>query len=398
MAVFLRGMSRRETVDLTMTMARSGDVLDLSDILPVSVDKHSSGGVGDKVTLVVLPVVAACGVPVAKMSGRGLGFSGGTIDKLESIAGFRTSLNMDEFRAQAKAHGIVLSGQSANLAPADGKLYALRDVTATVPSLPLIASSIMSKKIAAGADGIVLDVKTGKGAFMARLEDAQQLARLMVEIGASVGRRMVALISDMNQPLGAAVGNALEVEEAIACLQNGGPRDLREHCLAVAGHMLRLGRWLGLDAQEACMAEAANAIQTGAAFAKLRELIEAQGGDVRQIDDPGRLPKARLVEDVRASESGIVASLNALSVGMAAVELGAGRERKGEDIDHAVGLMVHRKVGETLAAGEPVFTLHANDEARLVQAKARLADALTVSADSVEPLPMFYDLITGDPE
>ncbi|MCC7209432.1 MAG: thymidine phosphorylase [Anaerolineae bacterium] len=398
MAVFIRGMSRRETVDLTMSMARSGDVLDLSDILPVSIDKHSSGGVGDKVTLVALPVVAACGVPAAKMSGRGLGFSGGTIDKLESIRGFRTGLSMAEFRAQAKAHGIVLSGQSANLAPADGKLYALRDVTATVPSMPLIASSIMSKKIAAGADGIVLDVKTGRGSFMPELSGAQELARLMVDIGVSVGRRMAALISDMNQPLGAAVGNALEVEEAIACLRGGGPRDLREHCVTVAGHMLRLGRRLGLEAQDECAAEAARTLDNGAAFAKLRELVGAQGGDVRQIDDPALLPKAQYVDDVIVPESGFVESLDALSVGLAAVELGAGRERKGDAIDHAVGLMVHYKVGDYLPEGEPVFTLYANDETHLAQVRQRLESAVLLSPEPVKPLPMFYDLITGDPE
>jgi pyrimidine-nucleoside phosphorylase len=329
MAVYLNGMTRRETIDLTMAMAHSGDVLDLSDVLPVSVDKHSSGGVGDKTTLVVLPIVAACGVPVAKMSGRGLGFSGGTLDKMESIRGYRITLTQDEFRAQARKYGIVLAGQSANLAPADGKLYALRDVTATVSSLPLIASSIMSKKIAAGANAIVLDVKVGLGAFMARIDDAKQLARLMVDIGHGSGRRVVALISDMNQPLGKAVGNALEVKEAIECLQGGGPTDLREHCLAVAAHMLSLARGSKNDSALAeHMAEAADRLRNGAAFEKFRTMVKAQGGDLSMVDDPSLLPKARTVVVLKAQRSGYVAQLSAYQVGVASVELGAGRERK----------------------------------------------------------------------
>ncbi len=396
MAVYIRGMSRRETIDLTMAMVNSGEVLNLSDVLPVSVDKHSSGGVGDKTTLVVLPLVAACGVPVAKMSGRGLGFSGGTLDKLESIKGYRVALTQDEFREHARKYGIVLAGQSANLAPADGKLYALRDVTGTVSSLPLIASSIMSKKIAAGADAIVLDVKVGLGAFMTHVDEAEQLARLMVDIGKGVGRRVVALLSDMNQPLGCAVGNALEVVESIDSLHGKGPQDFREHCLAVAAHMLRLARNnTGEYAMAECLAEAAENLDNGKAFQKFRLLVEAQGGDVSMLDDPGKLPKASIVETLTAAQSGYVEQLNALQVGMASIDLGAGRERKEDKIDHAVGLIVHKKVGDAITAGEPTFTLHANDRDRLEQARKRLMNTIVVSNRPTAPLPTFYDTIEG---
>lgn len=394
MAVTIRGMSRRETVDLTLAMVHSGEVLDLSDILPMSVDKHSSGGVGDKTTLVVLPLVAACGVPVAKMSGRGLGFSGGTLDKLESIPGYRVTLTQDEFRENARRYGIVLAGQSANLAPADGKLYALRDVTGTVQSLPLIASSIMSKKIAAGAHAIVLDVKVGVGAFMTSVPEAEALARLMVDIGKGAGREVVALISDMNQPLGSAVGNALEVRESVETLQGGGPPDLREHCLTLAGHMLRLARKDSSEnALREYMAEAARHLDDGSAFEKFRTLVSAQGGDVRVIDDLNLLPKARIVESLTASQNGYIAQLSALSVGLASVDLGAGRERKEDSIDHAVGIMVHKKVGDAVRAGEPTFTLHADDPARLEQARQRLVDALVYSRTPTAPLPAFYNTI-----
>ncbi|MFN7208950.1 MAG: thymidine phosphorylase [Aggregatilineales bacterium] len=399
MAVYLRGMSRRETIDLTMAMAHSGDTLDLKDVLPISVDKHSSGGVGDKTSLIVLPIVAACGVPVAKMSGRGLGFSGGTLDKLEAISGYRVELSVEEFKETVRQHGIVLCGQSSNLAPADGKLYALRDVTATVDSLPLIASSIMSKKIAAGADAIVLDVKVGLGAFMTNIEQAKELARLMVEIGQGVGKRTVAMLSDMNQPLGCAVGNALEVKEAIECLHNRAPNDLREHCLAVAAQMLLLARHPRGDAPEYAlaeyMAESAETLRDGSAFAKFRELVAAQGGDARQVDDPSLLPQAQIVEVLPAVRSGYVEQLNALDVGMAAVELGAGRHRKGDPIDHAVGILVHKKVGDFVTAGEPIFTLHANDAERLARAKERLARTVVYSSTPTSPLPPFYDVVTG---
>ena len=394
MAVYLRGMTHRETVDLTLAMAHSGEKLDLSDVANYAVDKHSSGGVGDKTTLVVLPLVAACGVPVAKMSGRGLGFSGGTLDKLESIAGFRVQLGLEEFKAQARRIGIVLAGQTANLAPADGLLYALRDVTATVSSLSLIASSIMSKKIAAGANGIVLDVKAGEGAFMKTIDDARELARIMVDIGHDVGRDMVALISDMEQPLGHAVGNALEVQEAIETLHGGGPADFRVHCLTVAAHMVRLARagTRPLSLEEARV-ELEDHLTHGDGLARFRALVEAQGGDVSMIDAPETLPGARIVDVVRAGQAGHVAHVSALAVAYAALDLGAGRAKKGEPIDHAVGIMAYPKVGDTVRAGDRLFTIHANDQERLAAARARLADAIQLSPDPVEPLPLFYDTL-----
>ncbi len=397
MAVYLHGMDRRETVDLTLAMAESGEILDLSGAVGYAVDKHSSGGVGDKTTLVVLPLVAAAGVPVAKMSGRGLGFSGGTLDKLESIPGYNVSLTTEAFLRQAQEHGIVLCGQSANLAPADGKLYALRDVTATVACLPLMASSIMSKKIAAGANGIVLDVKMGEGAFMATVEEARALAELMVAIGRDIGRDMVALISDMNQPLGYAVGNALEVREAIETLRGGGPPDFREHCLHVAAHMVRLARREDRsEAFEAIEAELAQRLDRGEALDKFRTLVAVQGGDVAVIDDPDRLPAARLVEVMTVPVDGYVARVSALDAAYAALVLGAGREKKGDAIDHAVGVIAHLKVGDAVRAGQPAFTIHANSEARLAEARRNLlAEAVTYSQQPVGPLPLFHDTITG---
>lgn len=397
MAVVLKGMDKREIVDLTLAMAASGDVLDLSDVLPLSIDKHSSGGVGDKTTLIVLPMVAACGVPVAKMSGRGLGYSGGTLDKLEAIKGFRVTLSIEEFKRIVQQHGVVLAGQSGNLAPADGKLYALRDATATVPSLPLIASSIMSKKIAAGAQAIVLDVKVGKGAFMKTLDEARALATMMVEIGQGAGRRVVALLSDMNQPLGVAVGNALEVEEAIQMLQGQiTAPDLYEHCVAVAAHMLRLARHsTDPQALDAFKQEAAATLTSGAAFAKFREMVAAQGGDVSMVDDPSLLPQAQFSAVLTATQAGYVGHLDAQEVGMVAVDLGAGRDKKEDSIDHAVGIKVHKKIGDSVQLGESIFTIYANDREKLEQATLRLPSALQYSATVVAPLPTFYDVIEG---
>lgn len=397
MAVYLRGMSRQETLDLTLAMAESGEQLDLSHVIAYAVDKHSTGGVGDKVTLVVLPLVAAAGVPVAKMSGRGLGFSGGTIDKLESIAGYRVQLSDEEFLRQIREHGIVLCGQTKSLAPADGLLYALRDVTATVSSLPLIASSIMSKKLASGSNAIVLDVKVGMGAFMQHIDEARQLAKIMVEIGTSAGRKMVALLSDMNQPLGNAVGNALEVCEAIETLQGGGPIDLREHCLAVGGHMLSLGRRDTSEyALSEAMAELADLMDNGAGLAKFRELVQAQGGDVSMVDDPRKLPQAEITEDVLVERGGFVAQVNAVLVAQASLELGAGRARKGDPIDPAVGVMVHRKVGDRVQAGDLMFTIHANDDQQLARARELLRKAPVYRDRELQPLPAFYDTIYGD--
>jgi pyrimidine-nucleoside phosphorylase len=391
MAVMWRGMTPRETADLTLAMAHSGQTLDLHDIAPLVVDKHSSGGVGDKVSLVVAPLVAASGLPVGKMSGRGLGFSGGTLDKLESIRGCRVDLSVDEFRTQLRRTGIVLAGQSMDLAPADGKLYALRDVTGTVPALPLIASSIMSKKIAAGADAILLDVKVGRGAFMKTVDDARTLAQTMVGIGRNVGRRCVALLSDMNQPLGCAVGNALEVKEAIETLHGQGPADFREHCLVVAAHLLRLGH--KADSVEAGEKLAAQLLDSGQAWEKFRDLVHAQNGDAGMIDNPDLLPKARLIKDVPAPRSGYIAAIDAAEIGLTSVDLGAGRARKGDPIDHAVGILVHRKVGDKMKVGEALFTLHANDEEKLVLAEKRLQAAVEWSDAPVEPLPLFYGVV-----
>jgi pyrimidine-nucleoside phosphorylase len=395
MAVCLQGMTQRETVDLTLAMANSGEVLDLSGVVDYAVDKHSSGGVGDKTTLVVLPLVAACGVPVAKMSGRGLGFSGGTLDKLESIAGYTVDLTLDQFLQQARATGIVLCGQTSNLAPADGLLYAMRDVTATVPSLPLIASSIMSKKIAAGANGIVLDVKAGEGAFMKTIEEAAELARLMVGIGRDAGRDMVAVISDMNQPLGCAVGNALEVAEAIDTLNGGGPEDFREHCLTVAAHMVQLARGGEAQALVAIREEAAERLAKGEALARFRDLVAAQGGDVRMLDEPGLMPQAALVEVMPVPADGYVAKVSALDVAYAGLDLGAGRAKKGDPVDHAVGVMSHLNVGDAVTAGQPAFTIHANSPEQLKAAQQRLAGAVAYAIEPQEALPLFYDTITG---
>ncbi|HOU44210.1 MAG TPA: thymidine phosphorylase [Anaerolineaceae bacterium] len=391
MAVLLNGMTERETTDLTMAMARSGEMLDLSGVVPLAVDKHSTGGVGDKTTLVVEPLVAACGLPVGKMSGRGLGFSGGTLDKMESIPGFRVNLTREEFLQKLGDEGLVLAGQSGDLAPADGKLYALRDVTGTVPSIPLIASSIMSKKIAAGAQAIVLDVKVGTGAFMETLQEARQLAELMVAIGRLSGRKVVALLSDMNQPLGNAVGNALEVNEAIDTLQGGGPADFREHCLVVASHLLVVGR-KAVDIDEARrMAE--TTLQDGIAWQQFRRLVTSQGGEVSVVDKPTLLPQAPFVETVAAERSGYLLGIDAREVGETSVELGAGRARKEDPIDHAVGIMIHHKVGDHIGKGEGLFTIHANDLSKMVAARKRLLAAHQWSDHPVEPLPLFYGIV-----
>jgi len=391
MAVVWRGMSERETRDLTMSMAHSGDMLDLSGIAPVVVDKHSTGGVGDKTTLFVAPLVASLGLPVGKMSGRGLGFSGGTLDKLEAIPGFVANLTREQFLEQVKHHGIAVTGQSGDLAPADGRMYALRDVTATVESLPLIASSIMSKKIAAGADAIVLDVKVGSGAFMKTKEDAMALAETMVAIGRGVGRQVAAVISNMEQPLGNAVGNALEVAEAIEALGGQGPADFVEHCLVVASEMLLLAG--ACDNVEAARAMLLQAIDSGQAAAKFREWIGAQGGDPAVVDDVGLMAQARLTEDLLSPQSGFVAAINAMQVGLATVALGAGRDKKGEAIDHAVGVVLTKKVGDRVNVGEPLLSIHANEQHRLDEAKEALLDAYEWSDIPVQAPPLVLDVI-----
>jgi len=396
MAIYFQGMNRAETVNLTRAMAESGDMLDLSDICEYAIDKHSSGGVGDKTSLVALPLVASFGVPIAKMSGRGLGPTGGTIDKLESINGFNVNLSEAEFRRIARECGIVIAGQTKSLAPADGAIYALRDVTGTVASRPLIASSIMSKKLAAGASGIVLDVKVGRGAFMKTLDEARALARTMVQIGVDAGRDMVALLSDVNQPLGVAVGNALEVAEAVKTLRGEGPADFHQHCVEVAAQMLRLAgrgeRWAELaDAR----AEADQVLKSGAAFEHLHRMVKAQGGDVSQIEDIRKLPQAKLRYNVHARQSGAIAAILADRVAWATLALGAGRRTKDDEIDHAVGIEVFGSVGDAVAVGDLLMTVHANDEGSLQTALEELGGAVGYSASAVEPLPLFHGVVDG---
>ena len=391
MAVLLNGMTEQETTDLTLTMANSGDILNLSSIAPIVADKHSTGGVGDKTSLVVAPVVAACGLLIGKMSGRGLGFSGGTLDKLESIPGYRVNLSVDEFMKQLRKIGIVLTGQSADLAPADGKLYALRDVTGTVQCIPLIASSVMSKKLAAGANVIVLDVKTGFGAFMIDMEDAKKLARTMVAIGKLSGRQVRAVLSDMNQPLGEAVGNAMELHEAINTLQGHGPADFNEHCMVISSHLLQMGK--KADTLEKGRELAEQILKSGDAWKKFRQLVEAQGGDVRVIDQPQLLPHAKIIEDLVSQDSGYLSMVNAKTVAEATIILGAGRAKKGDLIDYGVGVLVHCKVGDEIKKGKSLFTIHANDKKKLEQAKIILYSALQVQGSPCEPLPLFYDVI-----
>ncbi len=393
MAIYLRGMNRRETVDLTLAMAHSGETLDLHDVAPFIVDKHSSGGVGDKTSLVVLPLVAALGVPVGKMSGRGRGSSGGTLDKMESFAGWSSALSLAQFKRQLAAIGLVLAGQTNDLAPADGKLYALRDVTATVSNRSLIAASIMSKKLAAGADAIVLDVKMGSGAFMPTLEAAEDLARLMVDIGQDAGRRVVALISDMNQPLGHAVGNALEVKEALATLAGGGPQDFWEHCRTVAGMMV----WLAGAAPtpDAAQALVTTARADGRGLAKFRQLVVAQGGDGRQVDDPGLLPQARYVEPIEARAGGYVAAMDTAELGWVCVRCGGGRLLKTDVVDPAVGFVLTVKIGDRVAPGQVIGEIHADDDMTLQAAQRDIPAALTIVAEPVARLPLFYETIDG---
>ncbi|WP_456409895.1 thymidine phosphorylase, partial [Oceanithermus sp.] len=383
MAVYFRGMTPHETAELTLAMAHSGEVLDLSG-LGKTVDKHSSGGVGDKTTLVVAPILAAAGLVVAKMSGRGLAHTGGTIDKLESIPGWRAELSDEEFMRQAREVGLVISGQSKNLAPADGKMYALRDVTGTVPSIPLIASSIMSKKLAAGARIVTLDVKVGKGAFMKDLEHARELARLMVEIGRHAGREVRAVLSQMDQPLGRAVGNAIEVREAIATLRGEGPDDLTELSLALARE--------ALEAAGEDPARAEEVWKSGAALDKLRAFVAAQGGDARVVDEPERLGLAPDVFELRAEAAGVVAELDAYKVGLAALRLGGGRERKGDAIDHGVGVRLEKKIGEPVVAGEVLARLYHRDRRGLEEARALMGSAYRIGRVA-EPPPLVLETV-----
>lgn len=393
MAVYFNGMSAKEIAALTMAMAESGDQVDLSAIEGVKVDKHSTGGVGDKTSLIIAPIVAAVGVPVAKMSGRGLGHTGGTIDKLESIQGFHTELTQKQFVEQVNSIGVSLIGQSGDLAPADKQLYALRDVTATVESIPLISSSIMSKKIAAGADAIVLDVKTGNGAFMKTLDDSIKLAQAMVAIGSEVGRETAAIISDMDQPLGYAIGNALEIAEVIDTLKGNGPADLTELCLTLATHLVILGKKAKDDKEARSLVE--GVLRDGQALEKLKQLIAAQGGDASVVDDPKRLPQAQSTYDVVSTDEGYVAAIGAEALGLAAMKLGAGRATKNDRIDHAVGIVLGKKVGEYVARGDVLATLYVNSTTDAEQeAENIVKQAFFISKEQPQLRPLLQAIVT----
>lgn len=391
MAVYFQDMTDRERADLTMAMVESGDQIDLSAIEGIKVDKHSTGGVGDTTTLVLGPLVAATGVPVAKMSGRGLGHTGGTIDKLEAIEGFHVELSTEQFAKQVNDIKVAVIGQSGNLTPADKKLYALRDVTGTVSSIPLIASSIMSKKIAAGSDAIVLDVKTGDGAFMKTVEDSVKLAKAMVKIGNAVGRKTMAIISDMNQPLGFAIGNALEVKEAIETLQGNGPEDLTELCLTLGSQMVTVAGHA--DSLEDARKQLEEVIENGKALQVFKQFIEAQGGNPAVVDDPSLLPQAAYKIEVPAKETGYVGHIVADAIGTAAMLLGAGRATKESEIDLAVGLMLHKKVGDYVEVGESLATIYANRE-DVEEVMNKIYSNVTMSTTRVEAPPLIEEIIT----
>ena len=391
MAIYFQKMTERETYELTMAMADSGERLDLSAIHGIKVDKHSTGGVGDKTSLALTPMVAACGIPVAKMSGRGLGHTGGTIDKLESFPGFSTALTTEQFIENVNIIGIAIMGQTADLAPADKKLYALRDVTATVDNMSLIASSIMSKKLAAGADAIVLDVKTGSGAFMKNEQDAKALAEEMVKIGKNAGRKTIAVISDMDQPLGYAVGNALEVEEAIETLKGKGPEDFVELCLTLGSRMLLAGGKTATAEEAVEMLK--RVIEDGSALKKLAEFVKTQGGDETLVYHPELLPKASVQKEVLSPREGYISRIICDEVGICSLILGGGRETKESEIDLSVGLVLQKKVGDYVKAGETLAVIHANDEDKAKEAERRLLAAYTIGDEKPEKQPFIKAIV-----
>lgn len=393
MAIYLRDMTDEETAILTDVMAHSGDMVDLSAIQGVKVDKHSTGGVGDKTTLVIAPMVAACGVKIAKMSGRGLGHTGGTVDKMESVPGTRTALNQEEFFRQVNEIGISVIGQSGEIAVADKKLYALRDVTATVGCIPLIASSIMSKKLAAGSDAILLDVTMGDGAFMKNLDDAIELARLMVSIGTAHGRKVAALITDMDKPLGHNIGNSLEIAESIAVLKGKGPADLTEVCLQLASNMLVLA---GKGTLTECRAMAERTLQDGTAFVKCCQMFAAQGGDVEMVKDPDKLRKAAYSYKITARENGYIVKNDVEKIGNASVLLGAGRIRKEDPIDFAAGIVMHKKLGDMVRPGDAICTFYADDPALFAAAEEMYRGGLVINAQPPKLPPLVYARVTAD--
>ena len=393
MAIYFRGMTPRETAVLTDRMAHSGDTVDLSAIQGIKVDKHSTGGVGDKTSLVIAPIVAACGVPVAKMSGRGLGHTGGTLDKLESIPGLSVSVERERFFQIVQDIGLAIIGQTGDIAPADKNLYALRDVTATVDNLSLIASSIMSKKLAAGSDAIVLDVKTGSGAFMKTLDDSIQLAQAMVQIGEHNGRHTVALITDMDIPLGHAIGNSLEVIEAVQTLKGHGPADLTQVCMQLASNMLFVAKKGTL---EECRTMAEEAISSGRAFEKLKAMAKAMGGDVSVLDDPEQFQKAPIVQEVKATKDGYITHIQTEQCGIASSVLGAGRERKEDSIDPSAGIILVKKYGEAVSAGDSIARLYTSQKQSVQQAQEMLLDAIEIGSEKPEPEKLVYARVTAD--
>ena len=393
MTIYFKGMSKEETLYMTMEVAHSGDMVDLSSIKGVKVDKHSTGGVGDKTTLIIAPIVASLGVKVAKMSGRGLGHTGGTVDKLESIPNFKTSLSREEFFDIVNKIGVSVIGQSGNLAPADKKLYALRDVTATVDSIPLIAVSIMSKKLAAGNDCILLDVKTGSGAFMKTVDSAIELAKEMVDIGSNAGKNTLALITDMDIPLGYNIGNSLEVIEAVETLRGRGPKDLTEVCIQLSANMLYLA---GKGSIEECIHLANRAIEDGSAYNKFIEMVEAQGGDTNVIKDVDKFEKSKYSFEVKSEYSGYINSMDTESLGIASVMLGAGRETKDSVIDFSAGIIINKKYGEYIEAGEVLATMYANDESLFEAAAKKYLEAIEIKNTRPETKPLIYARVSKD--
>lgn len=391
MAIYLNGMTKEETTNLTLAMANSGETLDLSVLNKTVVDKHSSGGVGDKVTIVLMPIIASLGIPVAKMSGRGLGFTGGTIDKLESIPGYNTEIPVEKFIEIVKKTGISVIGQTANLAPADKKLYALRDTISCVGSMPLIASSIMSKKIAAGAEKIVLDVTVGSGAFMRTKEEATKISKLMKEIGTLAGRETVCVLTNMDEPLGKAVGNTLEILETIECLKGNIPEDIKEIILGIGSQIIKLaGEGDNLEENKNKILEN---ISNGKAYNKFLELISSQGGDINYIENPEKFEKAKYIIPVISEQSGYISQIDARTVGEISVELGAGRVRKEDSIDHAVGIIVERKIADKIEKGETLAYIHANDEEKGKEAARKLKETYKITNQEVEPEKYILDII-----